>query len=625
MTIPPDTKEIMPEGVQLRDPEDFSTARKSIFDGMHQAVSKSFPQTYGGVRMEMHDLKYEDPEEYDITQQKSALMNNQQLSRRLRGTLRLFDAKDNTPLDEKRITVARVPYLTERGTYINEGSEYSSMSQFRLMPGIYHRRKDNGEQESHFNIARGTGPGFRIGFEPKSALYRLNIGQAQLRLYSLLHDMGVPDEQMKKSWGAEVFQKNKSAYDPRTLDKAYTKIVRKADPAATREQKVAALHEAFNSMKVSRWVAERTLPGMFSEKRASNMLPLVHFTVPPAAHAPLFSMPESLKAVNAPAKPSPFAPPVLQKVAQPWAPNDSIRQMITSHEGMRTKPYLDTKNHETVGVGFNLNRPGAADAISRVGANFHQVMAGKQQLSPAQIGQLLDTDITSAHTSAGRFLPGLDTYPEPVQNVLTDMAFNLGPSGLSAFHKFRQALINKDYPSAAAEMQNSKWWGEVGNRGPQLRDMLLSSMQKSSSAVEPWVGGLMVKLARVGALVMLPTSDGKYLLQRNDPDHHTSPGKLRPPGGGSEPTDSSAIDTITREMKEEFGVDPSEVKSRLKLIGYETRPRYRGTAIFHLTNHGLSPGEYQASNDPEEIVRLEEASLDDPDYSGPVLSRLRKP
>jgi hypothetical protein len=55
----------------------------------------------------------------------------------------------------------------------------------------------------------------------------------------------------------------------------------------------------------------------------------------------------------------------------------------------------------------------------------------------------------------------------------------------------------------------------------------------------------------------------------------------------------------------------------LKYLGKDDRAEFKGTAVFELKDHGLEAGTYQASNDPEEIVVLEEAELDDPDYNGP--------
>lgn len=261
--------EIFPDGVTLRDPLDFPALRQSIYDGVKTQVASLFPLSYGGVRMELGDLDYEDPDTFDRPEQKKALLQDRFLGRRLRGTLRLHDDKDGSLLEEKRVTLMKVPHLTERGTFVHGGSEYSTINQARLLPGVYTRRKSNGELETHFNVARGTGTSFRVRFEPETALYKLDVGQSQLRLYSLLHDLGVSDEQLEKSWGPEVFERNRAAYDSRVFDKAYARMVRKPDPNASREQKQEALRAALDAMQVSGRVLRTNLPNLYDHAKAA--------------------------------------------------------------------------------------------------------------------------------------------------------------------------------------------------------------------------------------------------------------------------------------------------------------------------------------------------------------------
>ena len=99
-------------------------------------------------------------------------------------------------------------------------------------------------------------------------------------------------------------------------------------------------------------------------------------------------------------------------------------------------------------------------------------------------------------------------------------------------------------------------------------------------------------------------------------------GKLRPPGGGKNPCDKGLFATIIRELHEEFDLDPLQVKKKLKFLGWTYQKPFWGTGVFELNHHGLKPGTYQASNDPEEKVKLVVSDLDDPDYVGPYPHRL---
>lgn len=261
--------ETLPSGVVLHSWDDFDAKRKNIFDTVKSTMASQFPQTQGGVRLELHDLDYADPEHVTKAQEKQALMGNKFLHRRLRGTYKLFDDKTGELLDQREATVMHVPYLTDRGTFVNGGSEYTTSSQSRLMSGVYTRRKASGELESHFNSKRGTGHSFRLRLEPESGLMKMDIGQSSLRLYSLLHDLGTPDEELEKRWGKDLLAKNKAAYDARVFEKAYSRLVRRPDPTHTREQKAQAIREALSATKLDRSVLERTLPNRFNEKLAA--------------------------------------------------------------------------------------------------------------------------------------------------------------------------------------------------------------------------------------------------------------------------------------------------------------------------------------------------------------------
>ena len=268
----PEPIDELPEGVELTAFDDHHALRRNIFDGIQKEFSSVFPQTYGGVRMELKDPHYEDPEHFSIKEQKDALLKDKFLSRRLRGTIQLFDDKTGEKLDEQKTTLLRVPYLTERGSFIHNGSEYSSIMQSRLVPGAYTRRQSNGGIETQFNTRSGTGTAFRVGFEPETSQYKLRVQQANLHLYSILHDLGVPDDHLEKVWGADILENNRHKYDARVFDKAYARFVpkRQQTPEAEREAKVVQLKTALDAAKVDGGVLKTTLPNFFDMNKAAS-------------------------------------------------------------------------------------------------------------------------------------------------------------------------------------------------------------------------------------------------------------------------------------------------------------------------------------------------------------------
>lgn len=265
-------EEELPKGVILRDFDDFTTLRNQIFDGVKNSMIKSFPVNYGSVRMELHDVDYDDRDDVPISEQKKNLLENKYITKKLRGTIKLFDTTNDQLLEEKRISLMKVPYLTNRGTFIHGGNEYASIMQSRLLPGVYTRRQANGELETQFNVKPGTGIGFRVGFEPETTQYRVKISQANLHLYSLLKDLGTSDKELEKSWGPEIFRANQMKYDARVFDKAYDRLVpaRQKKLDKTREDKVASVRSALEAAQIHARVAQKNLPNMFDPKIASQ-------------------------------------------------------------------------------------------------------------------------------------------------------------------------------------------------------------------------------------------------------------------------------------------------------------------------------------------------------------------
>ena len=248
----------VPAGVKLRSFIDAPATRTAIMDNVLEAVKNRFPIEDDDVRLELRDVKYEGPTSYTLEQQKSALLGNRRLGCSLVGTWRLTDKKTGQVLDERRDGVLRVPYYTDRGTIINNGNEYTVISQARLSPGVYVRRKQNGELESQFNVANGLG--FRIGLNRETGALNMSVGQGHVPLYPILRALGVSNEDIQKSWGREVAAVNVSQLEPRALDKVYARYAgRKADMNLSPVEKAKFVTEALSSSGLDPNVVVRTL------------------------------------------------------------------------------------------------------------------------------------------------------------------------------------------------------------------------------------------------------------------------------------------------------------------------------------------------------------------------------
>ena len=145
---------------------------------------------------------------------------------------------------------------------------------------------------------------------------------------------------------------------------------------------------------------------------------------------------------------------------------------IEPFEGRRHRVYVDSRGHATIGVGFNLDRPGAAEDLARLlpGVRYDALRRGEQRLTDAQIDTLLRHDVRRAIEVAHRYVPGLDDLPHIAQLVIVDMTYNMG--SLREWTGLRAALAERDFDEAAAEMHDSRWRRQTGRRAKKLIEIM---------------------------------------------------------------------------------------------------------------------------------------------------------
>ena len=141
-----------------------------------------------------------------------------------------------------------------------------------------------------------------------------------------------------------------------------------------------------------------------------------------------------------------------KSIAQVMIEDDLIR-----HEGYVEEIYLCSAGYPTFGIGHKVT-PQDPEYNLEVGS----------PVSKERCEQAFVQDLAIALEDAEKLLPGLTERPTNVQRVLVNMAFNLGYNRLSKFKRMLNAVNLKDYPRAAEEMIDSKWYHQVGRRGKEL-------------------------------------------------------------------------------------------------------------------------------------------------------------
>lgn len=140
---------------------------------------------------------------------------------------------------------------------------------------------------------------------------------------------------------------------------------------------------------------------------------------------------------------------------------DQLKRDLRRHEGFREYPYDDKTGRPayaergkiTVGYGRNLEDVPLSRRIAE---------------------DMLDEDIAEVGVRLHRKLPWLADLDTIREGVLFNMAFNLGIGGLLKFVKTLHAFKARDWTTAAAEMEDSNWYAQVGPRARELKQRVLT-------------------------------------------------------------------------------------------------------------------------------------------------------
>jgi len=161
-------------------------------------------------------------------------------------------------------------------------------------------------------------------------------------------------------------------------------------------------------------------------------------------------------------------PPPKVKVSSAGMSDEEIKAMIIKHEGKRNRPYQDSLGLWTVGVGHLIGD----------GKSLPPNM--NREFSDEEVMAMFEKDYAH-HRSAAMNIPGFGNLDGRGQGALTDLTFNMGPSWISKWPKLKKQLEEGDTKGAAQNLEQSKWYGQVGNRAPTIVSLLRDSSKVSAS------------------------------------------------------------------------------------------------------------------------------------------------
>ena len=131
-----------------------------------------------------------------------------------------------------------------------------------------------------------------------------------------------------------------------------------------------------------------------------------------------------------------------------------ILDQLLRDEGFRSSPYIDTRGHNTVGIGHNLDS--------------NPLPGEKYPFSVQRAKEILADDVARITSKLIADLPWIASLPDVYKGVLQNMSFNMGANGAEAFHHMLADIQAGNYAQASIDGSQSAWYNQVGDRAKRL-------------------------------------------------------------------------------------------------------------------------------------------------------------
>lgn len=139
----------------------------------------------------------------------------------------------------------------------------------------------------------------------------------------------------------------------------------------------------------------------------------------------------------------------------------NLHEMLKRHEGLSLTPYLCGGGARTIGYGHNYD-------ANPLPYDIEQHLRIHKAITQEMADRLLDLDIQNARGQCRAIFEDFDGFAEARRAALIDLCFNIGANGVLKFKRMLLAIIDRDWDRAAWELKDSKWFKQVGSRGPEL-------------------------------------------------------------------------------------------------------------------------------------------------------------
>ena len=132
---------------------------------------------------------------------------------------------------------------------------------------------------------------------------------------------------------------------------------------------------------------------------------------------------------------------------------DRLLQSVKKHEGYRNKVYKDTLGKRTVGVGHLC---------------VEDFWEDNKEYEEKFLMTILEHDLQTAIKGSDRLLRDCPVLDDLAKEIIIEMVFQLGETGVSKFKNMIKALKIPDYQTAAIEMLDSRWAKQTPERAASM-------------------------------------------------------------------------------------------------------------------------------------------------------------
>ena len=138
---------------------------------------------------------------------------------------------------------------------------------------------------------------------------------------------------------------------------------------------------------------------------------------------------------------------------------ERLLKSVKKHEGYRNKVYLDTLGKRTVGVGHLC---------------VEDFWEDDKEYEESFLMEILEKDLQEAIRGAKELMEehGCADIDDRAEEILIEMVFQLGRTGVSKFRNMWKALSEHNYVGASFEMLDSRWAKQTPNRAKNMADQM---------------------------------------------------------------------------------------------------------------------------------------------------------